>query len=139
MNTRFQHFTPVQVRFADIDAMGHVNNANFLTYIEIARIRYSNDVLGADIDFSRQGFILAKATIDFILPIELGDEVRVATRCSRIGNKSFDLEYEIMLVNCKPHRIVAKAHTVLVGYDYHDKKSIRIPDEWKKRIEVYEK
>lgn len=122
-----------------MDAMGHVNNANFLTYIEIARIRYSNEVLGKDIDFSKQGFILAKATVDFILPIELGDEVQVAARCSRIGNKSFDLEYEIRRVNHQPHVVVAKAHSVQVGYDYHEKKSIVIPAEWKKRMEGYEK
>lgn len=122
-----------------MDAMGHVNNANFLTYIEIARIRYCNEVLGAGIDFSKQGFILAKATVDFIRPIELGDEVQVATRCSRIGSKSFDLEYEITRVNHQPHSLVAKAHSVQVGYDYLEKKSIVIADAWKKRMEAYEK
>lgn len=138
MNNPFHHITPIQIRFADMDAMGHVNNANFLTYIEVARIRYSNDVLGTDIDFSKRGFILAKATIDFILPVEPGDEVQVATRCSRIGNKSFDLEYEITRVNREPHVVVAKAHSVQVGYDYYEKKSITISNEWKKRIEAYE-
>ena len=122
-----------------MDAMGHVNNANFLTYIEIARIRYFDMVLDTGIDFSKQGFILARATVDFILPIEIQDTIQVHTRCSRIGNKSFDLEYEIMNVNREPSVLVAKAHTVLVGYDYLQKKTIMIPDQWKKRIEDYEK
>ena len=122
-----------------MDAMGHVNNANFLTYIEIARIRYFDEILSKGIDFSKNGFILARATVDFILPIELHDKVQVRTRCCRIGNKSFDLEYEIVNVNQEPSVLVAKAHTVLVGYDYHEKKSIIIPDAWKKRIEDYEK
>lgn len=122
-----------------MDAMGHVNNANYLTYIEIARIRYSDEVLGKGIDFSKQGFILARAAVDFILPVELHDKVEVRTRCSRIGNKSFDLEYEIVNLNHEPPVLVAKAHSVQVGYDYHEKKSIAIPDAWKKRIEEYEK
>ncbi len=121
-----------------MDAMGHVNNANFLTYIEIARIRYFNEILSKGIDFSKQGFILARATVDFILPIEIQDAIQVRTRCSRIGNKSFDLEYEIVNVNHEPPVLVAKAQTVLVGYDYHEKKSIAIPDAWKKQIEAYE-
>lgn len=122
-----------------MDAMGHVNNSNYLTYIEIARIRYFDAVLSKGIDFSKQGFILAKASVDFILPIELNDKIEVRTRCSRIGNKSFDLEYEIVNRNHQPAVTVAKAHTILVGYDYQEKKSIAIPGLWKKKIEEFEK
>jgi acyl-CoA thioester hydrolase len=84
------------------------------------------------------GFILAKAIVDFILPIALHDEIKVMTRCCRIGNKSFDLEYEIVRLNPSPQTTVAKAQTVLVGYDYQSQKTIQIPDEWKKRMEEYE-
>lgn len=139
MNNAFRHITPIEVRFADLDAMGHVNNSVYLTYIEIARVKYADTVLGTTMDFSREGFILAKATVDFILPIEMHDTIQVATRCSRMGNKSFDLEYEIIKTNEAQPVVVAKATTVLVGYNYIEKRSIAIPDDWKKKIEAYEK
>ena len=139
MNTQFRHITPIEIRFADMDAMGHVNNAKYLTYIEIARIGYFNTVLSKGVDLSRQSFILARAAVDFVLPIELHDKIQVATRCARMGTKSFDLEYEIVKTNHDAPIVVAKAQTVLVCYDYLDKKSIAIPDGWKKLIETYEK
>lgn len=137
MSDLFRHATTIQVRFADMDAMNHVNNAKYLTYIESARISYFREVLGKHMH-AAPGFILAKASIDFILPIALHDEITVLTRCSRIGNKSFDLEYQIVRVNPQPQSVVAKAQTVLVGYDYQSLKTIQIPDEWKKKMEAYE-
>lgn len=134
----FRHATPIQIRFADVDAMNHVNNAKYLTYIETARICYFKEVLlRTDMRVS-PGFILAKATIDFLLPVAIADEIKVMTRCSRIGNKSFDLEYEIIRLNPYPPATVAKAQTVLVGYDYQSQKTIQIPEEWKKKIGEYE-
>lgn len=135
----FRHITPIEIRFADLDAMGHVNNSVYLTYIEMARVKYSDTVLGTNVDFSKDGFILARATVDFIVSIELHDKIHVATRCSRMGTKSFDLEYEIIKTNEGQPVVVAKGTTVCVGYNYAEKKSIVIPDEWKKRIEAYEK
>ena len=138
MSANFHHITPIEVRFADMDAMGHVNNAVYLTYIEIARVKYFEVVLDSGVDFKKQGFILANAKIDFISAIEEYDKIHVATRCTRIGTKSFDLEYEIVKTNHTPPVVAAKATTILVGYDYHEKKTLVIPDVWKKKIEDYE-
>jgi len=117
--------------------MNHVNNAKYLTYIESARINYFRDVFSRDM-FDSPGFILAKATIDFLLPLALQDEIKVLTRCSRIGNKSFDLEYEIVRLNSTTPQTVAKAQTVQVAYDYSKNTTVPIPDEWTKKIEAYE-
>src|SRR5688500_14260905 len=92
----FRHVTPVQLRFKDLDSMGHVNNANHFTYMELARVHYFHDVIAENNDWSQNGFILAKMTIDYKLPLMMGDEVVVFTRCSRVGNKSFDLEYALV-------------------------------------------
>ncbi|TKX52504.1 acyl-CoA thioesterase, partial [Halorubrum sp. SS7] len=61
----------IDVRFRDIDAMGHVNNAVYATYIEQARTRYFRDVL--DVDISRASTVLASISIDFRSPVELAD------------------------------------------------------------------
>lgn len=138
MTTSFHHRTPVQIRFSDADAMNHVNNAKYLTYMELARIAYFREVLGKGVDYSKTSFILAKAVVDFLLPLSIDDTVEVRTRCARIGNKSFVLEYEIARLNTEPHEVVAKAETVLVTYDYENQRSIPIPPGWKQRIEAYE-
>ena len=109
------------VRFRDCDAMGHVNNAVYSTYLEEARI----GVLGDLIDF-----ILARVEIDFRAEIRLGDEVEVHSRCSRIGTKSFDLEHVI----AADGRVVAEAKSVLVSYDYERGESVPVPDELRRRL-----
>src|SRR3954447_8801990 len=97
--------TTERVRFRDCDAMGHVNNAVYSTYLEQARIA----ILGGLVDF-----ILARVEIDFRAELRAGEEVEIRSRCARIGTKSFDLHHEL----CADGRVVAEAKSVLVGYDY---------------------
>jgi len=134
----YNHEVPIQVRFGDIDSMNHVNNAKYLTYIESARIAYVKEVLSADVDFSRYSIILAKACIDFLVPIGLNDDIKVFTRCSRIGNRSFDLDCELVKVNNDQFETVAKGHTVMVAFDYEQNTTIQIMEEWRKRISDFE-
>ena len=110
-----------RVRFRDCDAMGHVNNAVFSTYLEEARI----GVLGDLIDF-----ILARVEIDFRSELRNGEEVEVRTRCSRIGTKSFELEHVISAGD----RVVAEAKSVLVSYDYGRGASVPVPAELRHRL-----
>jgi len=142
----YKHKTPIQLRFKDIDLLGHVNNANHFTYIELARVHYFNHVAGEEINWSKHGIILAKATIDYKLPVLINDKVFVYTKCSRIGNKSFDLSYKIVKENPHPNlpqkgegeTVLAEAMTVLVCFDYQKSASIPIPDEWKKKLQHYD-
>jgi acyl-CoA thioester hydrolase len=114
-----------RVRFRDCDAMGHVNNAVYSTYLEEARI----GVLGELIDF-----ILARVEIDFRSELRNGEDVEVRTRCSRIGTKSFDLEHVISADG----RLVADAKSVLVSYDYELGASIEMPAELRRRLATAE-
>ena len=111
-----------RVRFRDCDAMGHVNNAVYSTYLEEARI----GVLGDLVDF-----ILARVEIDFRSELRMGEEVEVRTRCSRIGTKSFDLEH---VISTPDGRVVAEAKSVLVSYDYARSASVLVPDELRLRL-----
>ena len=110
------------VRFRDCDAMGHVNNAVFSTYLEQARIAV---VGGLDT------FILARVEIDFRAELRAGEEIEVRTRCTRIGTKSFDLEHEIWAGDRK----AADARSVLVGYDYAVGASAPLTDDQRRRLE----
>ena len=114
----YKHKTPIQIRFKDIDLLGHVNNANHFTYLEYARVKYFDELAGTKINWNENGLILAKATLDYKLQILIHDKVFVYTKCSRIGNKSFDLSYSIIKDENGKEIILAEAMTVLVCYDY---------------------
>ena len=117
------------VRFADVDAMGHVNNAVFLTYLEDARNAFLAE-LGLIRTLEDIRMILARVEIDFRSPLRHGEEIEVYVRPSRFGTKSFDLEYELRAGG----RLVAEARTVLVGYDYEQAAPIELPQTWRERM-----
>jgi acyl-CoA thioester hydrolase len=135
----FKHKVPIQLRFKDIDKMGHVNNANYLTFIELARVKYFEDVVGTDKKWSQQvGIILARIEIDYKAPVFLHDTVYVYTRCSRIGNKSLTLDWVVVREKESQEEVVAQGIAVLVCYDYIEEKTVPIPEEQRKAIERYE-
>jgi acyl-CoA thioester hydrolase len=117
------------VRFRDLDAKGHVNNAVFLTYMESARVAFLLE-LGAASGLEDLSFIVARVEIDFRAPIAFGEEVEVGVRASRFGSKSFDLEYELRAGG----RVAAEAKSVCVGYDYGTGQTVQIPDAWRERL-----
>jgi acyl-CoA thioester hydrolase len=113
------------VRFRDLDALGHMNNAVYATFVEQARLIFLSRH-GAE----PENMILARLEIDFRSPVELGETVEIAVEPTRVGTKSFDLEYVLRA----GERIVAEAKTVLVAYDYTTARPVELPDEWKQRL-----
>jgi acyl-CoA thioester hydrolase len=118
-----------RVRFRDLDAMGHVNNAVFLTYIESARVAFLQH-LGAAATLEDMSIIVARIEIDFRAPVGFGDEVDISVRTSRFGGKSFDLDYDLRV----GHTVVAEAKSVLVAYDYGRGEAVELPDEWRRKL-----
>jgi acyl-CoA thioester hydrolase len=135
----FKHKTPIQLRFKDVDKMGHVNNANHLTYIELARLYYFEEVVGNDANWSHQlGIILAHISIDYKSPIFLHDTIFVYTRCSKLGKKSIELSWAIVRDKNQNEEIVAQGISVLVCYDYGEHKTIEVPELQKQKIMQFE-
>jgi acyl-CoA thioester hydrolase len=134
----FRHHTPIYVRWADMDALGHVNNAKFLTYLEQARINYFNDLKLWDGNLSDLGLIMARIVLDYKLPLVVGDDAHVFTRCSRFGTRSLDTEQLILRVNEDHTEIAAQGTITAVVYDYQKNQSAPIPDGWRERILEYE-
>ena len=125
--------TPIQIRFVDIDQFGHVNNAIYLSYLEVARMTYFDSIVG-NIDWINEGIILAKAEVDYKMPILLKDEIKIKMWCSRIGSKSFDLSYSIVKIEQGNAIEVAAAKTVMVCFNYATKISIAVPEAWKPKL-----
>ncbi len=135
----FRHRSDVTVRFADLDVLGHVNHAKYLTYMEQGRILYVRDVCDWSGSWNTLGMILAKVSVDYQQPVTFAQEIAVLTRCSRLGGKSFDLEYALAEINKgQLGDIVATGLTVMVAFDYQQNQTIPVPDDWRKKILSYE-
>lgn len=119
------------VRFRDLDGMGHVNHAVFLTYMESARLAYFKS-LGIGPDNPLEGVILARAEVDFRSPVELGEQVEVGVRTGRIGTKSFELEQEVWADG----RLAGEGKFVLVAYDYANARSRELSAEWRESLQA---
>jgi acyl-CoA thioester hydrolase len=126
---RFRHV--VEVRFRDLDALGHVNNAVYLTYLESARMAWWMHVKSRA-DLAGLDMILARAEIDFRSPVVFGERLVVGVRCASLKRSSFVLEQRIEEEGSG--RLVAEARKVLVHYDYAAARSLPIPAELRERI-----
>ena len=135
MSTPFRVSHDLTPRFRDTDAMGHINNAVYVTYIEVARQEYWR-AFSREQDYRRVPFILAHVSIDFRSEALVREVLNLAIRCGGIGTKSFTFEYEIH--ERESGRLVVEASSVQVCYDYTLKQSIPVPDELRRGLEAFE-
>jgi acyl-CoA thioester hydrolase len=132
----FPMAAPIEVRFRDMDGMGHVNNAVFLTYFEVARAHYWKAV-GED-EWSRlRTYVLARAEVDFRSPATLADDLVCHVRVASFGTRSFAMEY--VLVDRKSGRTVAEGRTVQAMYDYEKNASRPLDEAMKAAVRRFEK
>ena len=126
----FEYETELQVRFRDLDAMGHVNNAVYATYLEQARVDYYADVLGVGLDDIDT--VLVNLEIDYRHEVVLDDErVTIAMGVRSIGESSVVVGYEVRAGD----RVAATAETTQVYVDPDEGGSRPLPDEWIERME----
>lgn len=131
----FKLVVDAQVRFADTDGLGHINNAIYLNYLEIARVDYLQNVLGRK-DVKDFGVILARAEVDYKSPAFHHETLRVGCKVESLGGSSINMAYRIE--DKKTGRLVALAKTVLVAYDYALGRPVRIPQDAREKMEVFD-
>jgi acyl-CoA thioester hydrolase len=122
-------------RFRDTDAMGHINNAVYVTYLEVARQEYWRAFTQTH-DYRRVPFILAHVTIDFRSEALVNEVLLLGIRCAWIGGRSFAFEYVIQ--ERTSGRRVVDATTVQVCYDYDTKQTQSVPDALRRGLETFE-
>ena len=116
--SKFKSKTKIQIRYADLDTYGHVNNKAYLSFLEEARIQYIKDLkLESKITIFDFGAVVGRIDIKYLYPIQYSDEVWAYTRCSRLGNKSYDLENLIVINRGDKNIIAAHALVTMVSYD----------------------
>jgi acyl-CoA thioester hydrolase len=132
----FQHRFPITLRFRDIDALGHVNNAVTFTFIEAARLPYI-DAVGLRPPQTPVGtlpFIVAHINCDFRQPIFYGQRVEVGTRTVKVGRSSMRLEHRIEADG----ELAADGYCILVYFNYQSGRSIPVSSEMIAKIEKFE-
>jgi len=140
----FAHVHRVEVRLADTDAMGHVNNASYLTFVEIARVAYYEQVIGRPLPLgshgAEEGMILAEIRVTYRSQAFYGETLAVESRVERIGGSSFTMVNRVTAPQSRfgPARLVAVADSVLVSYDYREDRPIPVPADWRASIEAFE-
>ncbi len=131
MLNRYRFVFPVEVRFRDLDALGHVNNAVYLTYLESARIAWWLHLTGRS-SLGDMDMILARVEIDYRSPVGYGESLEVGVRCASFSRSSLVVEAAIW--ERTTARAVAEARKVLVHYDYAARRSSPLPPELRERL-----
>jgi acyl-CoA thioester hydrolase len=119
--------TPIELRFSDLDAYGHVNSAVYFTYLETARVKLFKDFFR---EVSEQNIftIVARAECDFKLPITLYDNVIVTLWVAKTGRASFEIEYRL---HDDREKTYATARTTMVCFDNVKKITVPLPESLK--------
>lgn len=115
---------PIPLRWSDLDAFNHVNNARYLTFIEQARIEWL-ETIGEPWVTDDYGPVLAQTLLNYTLPIEYPASVFVELFTTKLGNSSVTLGHRIVAADGTLH---CDGHAVTVWIDRHSGKSRPLPD-----------
>lgn len=129
--------TDIQMRFADVDQLGHVNNVNLQHYFDIGKTAYYQEVLNFSIDWEGTGFIQKATNIVYESQTRMMEPVAVRTRVEKTGTTSFTMYQEI--INTETRELKAYSRSVLVMFDFERQEKIPVPEPWREAIEKYEK
>lgn len=132
----FRHSLPLQIRFNDVDMFGHINNAIYLQYFDLGKLRYFEDVLGKD--YILKGFTAAIVNINcnFYSPSYINEELDVQTAVISFGDKSFTLEQQI--VGRANRQVKCACRTIMAGIDLKTNSSTSIPRYFIDKIREFE-
>ena len=128
--------TVIQMRFADVDQLGHVNNVNLQHYFDLGKTGYYNEVMTARIDWRKKAFIQKATNTVFEAQTRMGEPVVVRSKVEKVGTTSFTMYQEI--VNGETGERKAYSHSVLVMFDFERQEKIPVPDEWRRTIADFE-
>lgn len=132
----FRHEVPLQIRFNDIDLLGHLNNAVYIQFFDLGKSRYFQDVMPEGVDWRHINIVVANINCDFFAPTYITEPIAVLTTITHMGEKSFALEQRI--VNSDNGEVKCIAKTIMVGFDMTTGKSAPIDPKWVEALEIYE-
>jgi acyl-CoA thioester hydrolase len=133
IHSSFEFFTPIQIKYSDIDSYLHVNNGIYFQYFEHARAEYLLKYCNWDI--FKIGTVVAKVTINYFKPLHIGDNVSVYVKCLSVGRSSFELEQLVFGTSAEGKEFVfAQAQSTMVAVNMDDMKPIPVPDVYRAKM-----
>lgn len=131
----FVHRFPLAVRWGDLDPYGHVNNVNFLRYLESGRVAYAHDAYDHPVGPTGENVILADTQCSFRRQLHYPGDIIVLSRTCRIGRTSMTMEQVIVQAGGE---LVATSRSVLVWFDFLAQRPVPVAEWLKARIAAYE-
>jgi acyl-CoA thioester hydrolase len=132
----FPLIVPIEVRFSDLDALGHVNNATYFSYFEIARIAYLRAVTERPITLDDMRLVIVDAACHYRSPALLGEVLHAGVRVSHMRRGSFAFEYRIR--NSVDGRLIAEGRTIQAAFDHRAGRTVPIAAELRAQVERFE-
>lgn len=123
----FYHWHELTVRFSDVDALQHVNNAVFNTYLEEARLRFLNEYFSMHDEFHEgRSFVMVKAVIEYLGQIKFPDRLLIGTGILKVGNSSLTAFQSIY--NADTKKLLCAAESTGVWFDIHSQRPVKLPE-----------
>lgn len=131
-----KHTYPVQLRFSDVDQLGHVNNSVYFSLYDLGKTAYMRDVLGERVDYRRTSMVVANLNANFFAPVFFTDRLAIETSTVHLGNKSFVLWQRAVCEDSG--EVKCECRTVMVAFDVETQQAIPILQAWKEAIARFE-
>ena len=122
----------INPRFKDTDALGHINNASFITWIEEARRPVFKD-FNPDLSIEKWNLIIARVEMNFIVQCYYGEKVVINSFIEKIGTSSLTICHDLFQGETK----IAEGKSILVHFDYSKNKSVPIPEDIKQSLKKH--
>ena len=122
--------TPIQMRFADIDSFGHVNNIAQQSYFDLGKAGFFAELWRLVPEQTQVTAMIVSVQNDFLKQILWGDDVSVITSIEAVGTKSLTFSQQIV----RGEELCSRSRTVMVCYDKEAQESVPVPAEWREFI-----
>lgn len=127
--------TDIQIRFADTDILGHVNNVNLQHFFDQGKMDYFQKVVGLSLVWKKEGFVQVHTSCDYFEQVFLDEPISVRSGIESLGNKS--LRFVQQIYNRETGQIKAASESVNVAFDFELQQSIPLLPEWRSAIESH--
>lgn len=132
----FRHRQPVQLRFNDIDMLGHLNNSVYIQLMDLGKASYFHQFIDGRLDHDKLAIVVANINCDFYAPAHLEERLEVMTAIESMSEKSLRLEQRV--INADNGEVKCRAITTMVNIDPHTGRAVDITPEWRKLLSDFE-
>lgn len=132
----FRTTLPIQIRFNDIDPLGHINNNEYFSYFDLGKTTYFEELRGLAVNWLEGFIVIAHMDVDFLRPIFYKEQIVVDSKITKLGEKSGVFLQQIR--NVKTGEVKCRCESVFVTFDAETQKPVSIPPLWREAISKFE-